>query len=456
MKRFLVSSVASLALIGGGAQVINAESTDVDLDVGSNQIELDWEDTGENYKVYLKDEIVWEGSDSHFTHENLKSNHPHNYNIEIYENGELEQDLEVRTKTLKNTTLRVQSHNKAPNQSDAFIDAVVNDEGVELTLRGYVKDEYNGKMDLYKNGELIKKNTKGHYIDKEVSAGEQIVYKFVSRTKVSNEKVKSVKEKLKDQGVNELSEKQKKHLLYQPNEYIKLVKVPVEESRNAKSLVENAEKSTSLASNKVSSLSSWSPPAPPAQNQTGFKYRTYIPMRFAKARSLIEGYTEGYQFGGDNRTYNSFSGGTHRTQTDVNITFHSSYSTVHFDKDVTDSTLYDENGNYLDSSPAPSDISYDKGVQSGSTNYIRLKHAAAVGFATAEWATPDINYDIGISTYSDGGFGVSGTRDQAPNHELWWYVPYGEWDPVLLMSGEHQTFYHLTPALPSANISISY
>jgi len=54
-------------------------------------------------------------------------------------------------------------------------------------------------------------------------------------------------------------------------------------------------------------------------------------------------------------------------------------------------------------------------------NYFVIKHAATVGFNDFGWTTPAIDYTAGVVIYKSGRITVSGTRDQAPSHEMYAY-----------------------------------
>lgn len=444
MRKIIFSFL--LVFLGGMSySVVHAEETNtgklnVNVEVNTNQANIDWNDIADYYKVYLEGDLIWEGEETKFSHKNLEANHPYNYNIVTYNNDEVDETAEVRTKTL--TPNKVLKYDKSIDEETtfltdgAFIDAVVNTESVKLNLRGEVEDNLDGKLEIYKNGKLLDENNIGTYNDTNVTPGETYVYKFVAKKKIPNDEIQETKRRLEEEGINNLTQEEKEKYFFAPYEYIKVVDVP----ENKDELV---------------GTSAWNPPVSPASNQVGFKYRTFIPDEFAPATSIADGITKGHKFGGDDRGF-SFSGGTHRTQTDVVVRFNDSSSSSFFSKDIADTTLYDKNGKKLGTAtPTDVDINMEKGIQKANTNFVRVKHSAQVAYATLpDLTTPNIDYVLGITTHSQDSWSLSGTRDQAPNHELYYYIPYSD---VMfdLIQAENEGFEHLLPVFPNATINIS-
>lgn len=68
--------------------------------------------------------------------------------------------------------------------------------------------------------------------------------------------------------------------------------------------------------------------------------------------------------------------------------------------------------------------------------------------------TPSINYRAGIVVYKNGRITVSGSRDQAPSHEMYAYIPYTDIS-ITLFKASNKGFEYLFPVAPSARMSIN-
>ncbi len=441
MKKFLVAVLFTFAFFGFNAKVQAEKLFDAEVKTLSDQIFINWEDIGDTYQVFYNDERIWQGSKSEFTHEGLNSNYQYNYKIIALDNKEKIDAVKVKTKTLPNkensyaiSRALITEKLGESKKSKAFIDAQVTSDVVKLNLRGNVVDNLDGNLELFKNGNLISSNEDGVFVDKEVKPGETNTYKFVAKRKVSKEKIEEINNKLEKENIK-LSEKEKKAVYYKPYEYIKIVKVPEE--------------------SQLFNLSSL-PSVDPYDNAIRFRYRTFIAQDKAPAKSLIKGYTEGYQFGGDGRSF-CYSCGTHRTQVDMQVVFDSNSSSSNYDADISASTLYDENGNFISSNePTDASVTINRGHQRSDLNFFQIDHSVQVAYTSVfNWATPNIDYSFGISSYPNKSFSVSGTRDQAPYHEMYASIPYSD-ALVPIFREPNVTFEHLIPVLPNASINASF
>ncbi|QDL79995.1 DUF3238 domain-containing protein [Bacillus licheniformis] len=435
-KKVLVG-LTSMALVFS-AQTAFAKGGELETEIISNEntITLDWNDTGDKYEVYSDGKLLWKGTDSKYVHKNLKPRSPQEYDIVSYENGKRKDMVSVDTTTLPEQRISTQDVSDEdmpdPLKAEEHIDSTINDNVLTLNLRGKIQDDFDGKIEVYKDDELIDNNAGTTFVDDKVESGKTYVYKFVVLKKLSPAEIEKVNEEFEKRN-QKLSFDQFKDYYYRPYEYIKAIKVP-EQKENLNSLA-------------------WEPPVGPHPNQMGIKYRTFIPTKYAPAASIFSGWIGGDKFGGDNRSF-SFSGGSHRTQTEAVARFTSSGSSTYFRKDVNYTRLYDKDGNFKkQQKPTDKNITFTQGKKDKSMNYFVIKHAATVGFNDFGWTTPAIDYTAGVVIYKSGRITVSGTRDQAPSHEMYAYIPYSD-AMITLFKASNKGFEYLFPPMPSAKMNI--
>ncbi|MFD2683245.1 DUF3238 domain-containing protein [Bacillus seohaeanensis] len=432
LSGLLLSSVLALSI----ANPASADEKDlkVEIEPSDKQITLDWNDTGATYKIFDNKKLIWEGVKSEAVISNLKSKHLYSFNLVSFDENNKENyatKINTQTAAAENKSINFLTANNTPSIDEGFIDAVVNSDNIFLKLRNSIIDEHDGKVEIYKNNKLVSTTTEKNYTDTDVLEGKTYNYRFVLRKKLSNVEIEKAKQYLNENNI-EITPEIKEEVFYEPYEYTKVVTVPED--------------------SQITTF--WSPPADPAANQIGFMYRTFIPNKFVPARSLVDGWTSGYQFGGDNRGF-SFNGGTARTTAEAVVTFTSSSSKLNTRKEIASSHLYNSSGRLLESSPGKGSITFDRGLTNKDQLFFRIDHSAAVGFSDApQWITPDIDYTVGINAYRDGSISASGTRDQAPNHEFYIYSPYSSFI-VPLFQATNKGFSYLAPIFPNASINIS-
>ncbi|MBR8662064.1 hypothetical protein KEG25_01255 [Bacillus paralicheniformis] len=94
-----------------------------------------------------------------------------------------------------------------------------------LKLRGKIQDDFDGKIEVYKDDELIDNNAGTTFVDDEVEFGKTYVYKFVVLKKLSSAEIEKVNEAYEKRN-QKLSFDQFKDYYYRPYEYIKAIKMP--------------------------------------------------------------------------------------------------------------------------------------------------------------------------------------------------------------------------------------
>lgn len=438
MKKLVLSSVLLTSLFAF-SNTNDTYATEgklkVEIKPSIEQISLDWNDTGKSYKIFEEDKLIWNGSKSEAIISDLEPKTLYSFTIVSYDQNNTENNVsKVTTQTEALAKANTFSRSIVTNSSqstidEGFIDAVISTDSVSLSLRNSIADEHDGLVEIYKNDKLLTTTYDKNYTDTDVIEGETYNYKFVLRKKLPDVDIEKAKQYLNENNI-EITPEIEEEVYYEPYEYIKIVTVP-----------------------KFEISLFWQPPAAPGSNQLGFMYRTFIPDAKAPAGSLVEGWTKGYEFGGDNRGF-CFNCGTARTTAEAVVSFTSTSSSLATRKNIAASTLYDANGKFLKTSPGKGTIDITKGTNSKSQLYFRIVHDAEVGFSDFGFLVPSINYTVGIVAYSDGTFSASGTRDQAPSHEFYVYWPYSE-GVFPIFQASNKGFEYLSPVFPNATISVS-
>ncbi len=413
------------------------EPSQVNVKSRVNEIDLNWEDNGDNYEVYSNGELLWKGVEPKFTHKGLEENTPIEYDILRFKEGKKIDVIKVDTKTLANKKMKLMNSNDEkdvanPLNDEDYIDSTIIDNSINLKLRGNVNDNFSGKIELYKDDKLISKDASNGFKDLEIKSGETYSYKFVVYHRLSDSEIKEINSELSNRGQT-ISFADAKSYYYRPYEYIKVIKIP--------------------ESDKMST-SGYTPPVDYYPNQVGVNYRTFIPTKYAPAASIISGITSKDKFGGDNRSF-SFSNGTHRTMVETAVRFTKNGSKTTFKKNVNYTRLYDKNGKFKkQQKPTDKNIIFKQGKKDKNMNYYVIDHDATVGFNDFGFVTPSINYRAGIVIYKNGRITVSGSRDQAPSHEMYAYIPYTDVS-ITLFKASNKGFEYLFPVAPSARMSIN-
>lgn len=413
------------------------EIPQVNVKPEANEISLKWEDIGDSYDVYSNDRLVWSGKESKFTDKDLEENTPVEYNVNIYKKGKKIDVIRVDTKTLANKKMKLMHSNEEDNvvnplNNEDYIDSAIINNSINLKLRGNVKDNFSGKIELYKDDKLISSDASNGFQDSEIKSGETYSYKFVVYHKLSDSEIEEINSELSKRG-QIINFADFKSYYYRPYEYIKVIKIPEK--------------------NKMST-SGYTPPVDYYPNQVGVNYRTFIPTKYAPAASIISGITSKDKFGGDNRSF-SFSNGTHRTMVETAVRFTKNGSNTTFKKNVSYTRLYDKDGKFKkQKKPTDKNIVFKQGKKDKSMNYYVIDHDATVGFNDFGFVTPSINYRAGIVVYKNGRITVSGSRDQAPSHEMYAYIPYTDIS-ITLFKASNKGFEYLFPVAPSARMSIN-
>lgn len=197
-KKVLVG-LTSMALVFS-AQTAFAKGGELETEIISNEntITLDWNDTGDKYEVYSDGKLLWKGTDSKYVHKNLKPRSPQEYDIVSYENGKRKDMVSVDTTTLPEQRISTQDVSDEdmpdPLKAEEHIDSTINDNVLTLNLRGKIQDDFDGKIEVYKDDELIDNNAGTTFVDDKVESGKTYVYKFVVLKKLSPAEIEKVNE----------------------------------------------------------------------------------------------------------------------------------------------------------------------------------------------------------------------------------------------------------------------
>ncbi|MEM5014618.1 DUF3238 domain-containing protein [Niallia taxi] len=435
-KGFIASAVATIAILGiSNAKANAAESLNLDYNVNATQINLEWNDTGDSYKIYNGESLIWQGTDTHFIVKDLSPNYNYNISLVSVEDGKDTDIKKISTTTSSvksNKQVRALSINTEEKNTEASlledvnIDAIIESDMVKLKINGTIPDDDNQYEVLKDNNYIADLKDSNTFVDSDIEPGQTYNYTFIGKTRLSEEEISAIKKEYEEKNI-ELTKEIEDMAFYKPYEFHRIVKVP--------SLVEKKAIMLKAVSYKY---------------QYNFRYKTFIPDAKVPAMSIFQGLA-GYDFEGDNRGF-SFSSNKYRTLTEAKVTFTNSGSSVSLSKDVGWSSLLKPNGAIKEQRKASTDdMKLTKTSSSTSKITFKITHSGTIPFGVA----PAIDYTYNATVYKDGGFNITGTRDQAPSHEFYAYSPNSDLPILTLFQSKNKGFQYLLPPMANAEIKES-
>lgn len=185
-----------------------------------------------------------------------------------------------------------------------------------------------------------------------------------------------------------------------------------------------------------------------ARSSTQVNYQTFIPQKYLNAPPAGCSYGNGYQFGGDDRSYQA-SGYPYRTRLNANINWTSS-AALSVTKNVGSTNVYKNGSKVATKTASTSDMSISKLALSNSTLVdLRFNLKAKNPFCTMN----SIQAAFTMRVTRSGSYRISsGQHRLMPNHEI--YVGDGRWTTVYRRGYQNATCL-VSMACPLAEMSAS-
>lgn len=404
-----------------------AENTEWEVTVipSSHSISFEWEDIGQTYVITQKnieqwevnttngkeemklvDEIIYNGSSSKFSQEDLDSKTRYEFEVSALDkekNVLYTSNIDVSTlieEGINSFSKRSFKQEKTPKEIFEESQIIANYHDNSLNIQWINLPSHDNVFEVYVDKVKISTVTETDNYSIELKDYEEHLYSVVSFTKKSQEEIDEIKQKAKENNIN-LTDEMLEKLSYQEFE-LSIVYKP------------SLNKVNSLA---FSSQSTFIP-------MYTLQYSTFIPMKLAPnpVRYLpTKGGRIAY-FSGDSRGFDFWSN-SFRTRFNVNVLFGSSSKSVFYFPYTGLTKAYDAKGNFLDSKSAPAaNDMWLTNIDKSKSNQISFKmnHASANPFT---FPSPDINYEVAVTVQANGRVVANGWHDKAPSHEFY-IVPY--------------------------------
>ncbi|MFJ9301985.1 S-layer homology domain-containing protein [Bacillus toyonensis] len=379
----------------------------------SDSVSLKWTNTADKYNVYLKDKLVWSGSDANYTHESLKDNTRYTFKVVAFDKDSKAVDMNIVQVMTKENKNKIVARAAAPSANTTVLDNVqvvanISQDKIEQKWYGKIPDD-EGTYDIYRNDVKIGETQSPCFIDTAVTPGIPYFYKIVGKTKITDP------QKLKDaidKGIPKEND----------GNYYNYFEVGNE------SKIFKLEEEYYFAS-PLMARSSY-------MYQFEFLYKTFIPDARISGITTDIPFGKGSSFHGDNRTF-SYSSEAYRTKTRVLAQFVDGTSKAELlEKKVGQSILYKPGQNPISDTASNSGISLKTIYSSRDSLVFTVNHEVGIPFKAFGLSPPAINYWYVASLNMDGDHSVTGRHDLAPSHELYLTRPYTDRKMITMVRDE--------------------
>lgn len=409
-------------------------------DETSNSIKLDWNLEGETFKIYRDQELIWTGTQSEYTDENLESDFLYGYRIGSYDkNNKLIDINNLKTKTKTNGTKAFSNDLSDEDYSTKLSSNVGSD---FIRLQWDKLEDKDGIYDIHRDGELIGSTSELTYLDENLTPGEYYTYTIEAKKEVSKEEKELINSHLKENNFN-LSKEEEEELYLTPHLLIRTIETNnevTEEELKSKNLP------SPMIKNEQEFLKTNNSISPNAiKYSLLFRYTTFIPDNTVKNLHPLD---LGTYLGGDNRTWGFFNN-KYRTRSDVFAGWGGpSSNELRLDPGIGESILYsDKAGTKVvkRDTALTSGIKLTKDQVSSSKIMWRINHNVGVPFRPSY---PNINYYYEGTLHNNYSISIRGSHDKAPNHEFALALAYTEDTPIKIFNYKGGSFFNLAPGMP--------
>ena len=354
-------------------------------------ITFEWDDTGDEYRVYKEGELRQEGPVCDFTDENVKDGKMYHYAIERIRNGRAEDVIMMQTSAMKRKKDALN-----PLRYLVFTTIVAKSQ-IALSWEKVPEAETYA---VFKNGELVKETGDCFFIDREVpdertdymirtsrparkaeepmSAGKSILGRIAGKFNPESSTQEDVTEEFWITKV-----------IGQPSKLL----LPVEE---------------------------WREPEP--VERWRLRYTTFLEEPFINNPNVL---SPNRTFKGDGRDFDP-EGETFRTRGDVTLSYRDPGHPLVFRKEAGKTVAYGLSGKKREEGTASiDDFTIEPLEHDGREFGFEMRHSVGNPLTPA----PLIDYEVHAVLRRHGTFHVTGYHDQAPHHEV--YLDKGDgWMPI--------------------------
>ncbi|GGE70278.1 fibronectin type III domain-containing protein [Priestia taiwanensis] len=407
------------------APTINVPRLNVDSKSTSDSVTLKWNDISDKYNVYVKDQLVWSGSESTYTHKDLDGNTRYTFKVVAFDNNNKPMDIstvQAMTKENKNLAVARSAAVASPSVTTVLdnVQVVANiaQDKIEQKWYGIIPDD-DGTYEIYRNDVRIGKTQSPCFIDTTVSPGSHYFYKFIGKTKVTD--AKEIQE-IKDKGGSPEKDGNYYHYYEVGNE----------------SIIEALEDFTYASPARITI------PSYEYDFQYQFRYQTFIPDATVSDWMTDRAFGKGTVLHGDGRGfyYNAIS---YRTKTEVLARFTNSGSSVKLlEAKVGPSIMIHPKDGTITKTASNSGISLRTDVST--KKYLEFTVQHEVGIPFKGWGfvnLPAIDYRYSVFMHLRGDHFIRGHHDMAPSHEMYLRRPYTDIPITTLLQSENKGLWAL-------------
>lgn len=419
-----------------GLSVVHAEEKygvkGTDYQVTSDTIKLTWSGASNEYEIFKDGKLIYSGSEKQFVDSKLKSGTQYHYVIAAKDKDlkHSTADVKVITKnpsTFSSLSISSENNNKL---NPISLNAIAYNDRVELRWDSSLPDD-DHIIELYRDGKLVGKFKDDHtYIDSDVKSNKTYSYNLVGKKKLSDDKIKEIKQTYKKAG-EKITKEMEEDLFY--NQF--------QLGRSATTLSGN------MSLKNVKEFSALA-----ATKKYAFKYMTFIPDKTATPPAP----GVKYKFKGDNRGFD-FTSNKYRTRTILTTTFGS--GTSHSLSKSIGQTHRLNNDGTVDKATASSKDITSKVIEKNNKDYISVKvnHHVGIPFKIYEIVSPPaIDYDYVASVHKNGSFQITGNHDKAPSHEMYAYIPNAAAEALIIIQDKNKGFKYLFPTYSQTKIYFNW
>ncbi|MCY9089336.1 DUF3238 domain-containing protein [Bacillus mojavensis] len=413
-----------------GLSAVHAEERDgvkeIDHQATSDTVKLTWSGDSENYEIFKDGKSIYKGSAKQFVDKKLKSGTQYHYMIVARDKSFKHSvaDAKVLTKnpsTFSSLSISSKNDNKL---NPISLNAISYNDRVELNWDSSLPDD-DHIIEVYRDGKLLSEFKDNHsYIDSDVESNKTYSYNLVGKQKLSDEKIKVIKETYKKMG-EPITKEMEEDLFYNKFQL----------GRSATTLSNN------MGQKSVKEFSALA-----ATKKYAFKYMTFIPDKTAKPPVPVN-----FKFKGDAREFD-FTSNKYRTRTILTTTFGSgtSYS---LSKSVGQTHKLKNDGT-VEKATASSKGITAKMIEKNNKDYISVKvnHHVGIPFKIYGMDPPAIDYDYVASVHKNGSFQITGNHDGAPSHEMYAYIPNAAAEALIIIQDKNKGFKYLAPGTARTKI----
>ncbi|MGG0381496.1 DUF3238 domain-containing protein [Priestia filamentosa] len=411
----------------------------VEVNSTPSTVNLAWENSGLNYKVYQEGKEIWKGSSNNFTIKNLKSDTQYNFIVtKLDDKGNITDSSSVRATTtssepeaqkLKTFSASSQDESESNSLENVSMSSSTDGSSVKLQWVGVVPDD-DKKYEVYKNDKYLKTISGNELTDSDIELNKEYTYDIVGSKRISDERIRKIQEELSNKNI-EITPEMEKKLYYETFKLTRMVDT-------------NEKKNFQILS---------SSPVPRDISYT-VRYTTFIPDKYVPNPFTGDSFVKISYFGGDDRSFYPFSY-KYRTRADFKVIFGGNgYVSTGFYPDTNPTFLYDWQKNPMGIGQASTAGMKILNVKKASTSVsYQVNHDVGIPFGDS--VSPDITYSYIAKIYKNGGYAVSGTHDGAPSHEMY-RINNADNAYRTLHQAPNIDFDYLWPFYPNTSFKASY